>query len=383
MHIYNSKIIFYATLLSFSLFSFDFSYNKNKENMVEIPYGETVSNQKDVLLPLISNQKTESKSTVLRDVIFTPIKTDPKKINQNTTPYLINIFCTQSHQQGLKVVSGSGVFLSKPSDNDGFILTNAHVARHLLDLNKKCVGRTGSPALTTHTLILRYIPSQWLNEHSKYITGDLDQSSTGEYDFAIIETKKIKPSKKDSNIYSALEQSLKLKMSNYNEVKYLDNTYIYSYPAQSILSKNINNSIYQKKDLVSVLKTYSSPKENIEESLLDVTGSRYIEQGSSGGMVISQGLSNSIIGLSSVLIKNNYPQTVRVVTIKHILSTIQKDIEKINTAQTDPFLYLIKEMLNKKEIDISLIQILKNSKLTSSLEEYTKNTLVNINVLKK
>jgi hypothetical protein len=100
-------------------------------------------------------------------------------------------------------------------------------------------------------------------------------------------------------------------------------------------------------------------------------------------MVISQGQSNSLIGLSSILIKSDAPQTVRVVTMKHVLSVLDYDLKNINNSQTDPFLVIIRDILSKKEIDMNLIQILKNEKLTSVLEQYTRETLVKLNIIKK
>ena len=74
------------------------------------------------------------------------------------------------------------------------------------DNKKKCVGRTGNPAITTHKLTLRYIPSFWLKDNNKYVIGDPNKNSTGEFDFALIESEKIKNTStnkktiKDNNI---------------------------------------------------------------------------------------------------------------------------------------------------------------------------------------
>lgn len=385
MLIYNSKkTYYYATLFIVIIFALN-HYNpdlKYKENKYLPTLGEPIATTDIKPTPLINFDKNSK----IKENIFTNLNNSESIINKNNdylNKYLINIFCSESSTKYIKVASGSGIFLSNPNETNGVILTNAHVARHLLDSNKKCVGRTGSPTKTTHTLVLRYIPYHWLDKHNKYVIGDPDQSSTGEYDFAILESKSIKPiTSNSSNIYKALNSEPKIKISDYADKGYLNNIYIYSYPAQSILSKNINNPLYLKKDTVSISAVYANPGDNVNDSLLDVTGSKYIDHGSSGGMVVSQGLSNSIIGLSSILIKNNNPQIVRVVTIKHVLSTIEKDLEKINNAQTDPFLYLIKDLLKKNEAEISMVGIFKNIKLTSVLEKYTKETLVNLNIVK-
>lgn len=388
MHIYNSKIIYYVTLITVFLFTLTY-INKNYSYINttdKVSYGNPVATTDSKTLPLITDINQNNKSLKIQETILTPVKSNNQNISKNNdhlSSYLINIFCSESSTKYVKVASGSGIFLSNPNEDVSVVLTNAHVARHLLDSKKKCVGRTGSPTTTTHTLVLRYIPYYWLNKHNQYVIGDPDQTSTGEYDFAILEAKRIKPlPSKSSNVYTALSTNPKLKISNYDEKNYLNNTYIYSYPAQAILTKNINSPLYQKKDIVTVSNVYANPNENIQESLLDVIGSKYIDHGSSGGMVISQGVSNSIIGLSSILIKSNSPQTVRVVTMRHVLSTIQNDLQKINNAQTDPFLYLIKDWLVKKDVDMSLVQIFKNIKLTSVLEQYTRDTLKNLNIIK-
>ncbi|MBC7767141.1 hypothetical protein H7Y21_04080 [Arenimonas sp.] len=382
---HNRNITYSVTLTLVLLFSLSYLNKKDTFTVNNIlSAGLPIATVNSAQLPLIQN----TKSSQIQKIIFSPsnLKSSLNYITQNNDTldsYLINIFCMEAGSNYVKVASGSGVFLSSPDDTTGIILTNAHVARHLLDVNKKCVGRTGSPTTTTHTLTLRYIPYHWLNDHNKYVIGDPDQSSTGEYDFAIIESTRTKPIKKDaSNIYTALKTNPKLKISNYDENNFLNNIYIYSYPAQVALTKNIYNPLYQKKDIVKVSSVYASPSENIQDSLLDVVGSKNVDHGSSGGMVISQGSSNAIIGLSSILIQSNAPQTVRVVTINHVLSTIKNDLKIINNAQTDSFLSIIQDTLLKKETDMSVIQILKNIKLTSVLEQYTRETLRKLNIIR-
>lgn len=387
MSIHNRKVINLVLLVIgfllcvYEINTLDLLY---KKDISQTPAsGIPIVNIKDSKLPII-NINQNDKSAKIQEIIFNN-KKNVNLVTKNTSinDHLINIFCSETTNKYIKVASGSGVFLSNPDDNNGVILTNAHVARHLLDKNKKCVGRTKSPTTTTHTLTLRYIPSYWLNRNNQYVIGDPDQNSTGEFDFAIIESNKIKPTKKDNtNIYNVFKPVLKLKISNYDSPSLLNSVYVYSYPARSILSKNVNNPLFQKKDLVRISNIYSSPYDNTSDSLLDVTGSQNIDHGSSGGMVTIQGQENFLIGLSSVLIKENSPQVVRVVTLKHIFTTIRNDLKSINNAQTDPFLILIEDTLNKKEVDASLVQIFKNIKLTSVLEQYTRNTLINLNIIK-
>jgi hypothetical protein len=294
--------------------------------------------------------------------------------------YAINIFCTEIvNKKYLKVTSGSGSFLSDPNEQKSVILTNAHVARHLLDKNKNCVGRTGSPAVTTHKLTLRYIPSFWLQSNGSYIIGDPNKNSTGEFDFAIIETQKIsKTTSKNKNLYNIFYPKLNLQLQDYTNG--LSQGSILSYPAQKTLSKNVYNPLYLKKDTISISDIYKSPTYQEPDSLLDTKGSTYIDHGSSGGMVLLQNTNNNLIGISSILIQENYPQIVRVVTLSHVFSVIEKDLSIINTDQSGVFTELIKNAQKQKSFDESYANIFKNSKLTSLLELQTRKTLLNLGI---
>ncbi len=301
--------------------------------------------------------------------------------------YAVNIFCTETvNKKYIKVVSGSGVFLSDPDQDKSVILTNAHVARHLLDKNKKCVGRTGSPAATTHKLTLRYIPSFWLQSNGEYVIGDPNKDSTGEFDFAIIEAQKNKiTSKKTKTVYDIFKPTLSFQLKDYDNnlsTSYFQGS-IFSYPAQKTLSKNVYNPLYIKKDPIHVSEVYSSPTYNETDSLLDTEGSINIDHGSSGGMVVLQNITNNLIGLSSVLIHENIPQIVRVVTLKHIFSVIEKDLGLINTNQSDVFAQILKNAEEQRIADDSFIHVFQNNKLTSLLEQQTRKTLFNLGIITK
>lgn len=294
--------------------------------------------------------------------------------------YTVNIFCTEIiNKKYLKAVSGSGVFLSDPTETKSIILTNAHVARHLLDKNKNCVGRTGNPAVSTHKLILRYIPSFWLQSNGSYIIGDPNKDSTGEFDFAIIEAQKNKiTTKKSVSVYDVFKQSLKLQLRDY--IDKASQGIIFSYPAQQTLSRNIYNPLYLKKDSMVVKEVYNSPTYKESDSLLDTHGSVNIDHGSSGGMVLLQNTQNNLIGLSSILIKENNPQIVRVVTLKHVFSVIEKDLNLANSAQSDVFSEILKNAQNQKISDESILNVFKNNKLTATLELQTRKTLLNLGI---
>ncbi len=307
-----------------------------------------------------------------------------KKGQGTIEDYVLNIFCTERYKTYIKAVSGSGVFLSDPDENTGIILTNAHVARHLLDGKKKCVGRTGSPAVTTHNLVLRYIPSYWLDEHNQYVIGDPDKSSTGEFDFALIEVKRIKEkTASNTNIYSTFRQKLQVKVNDYkpNYFANIDH-YIYSYPAQKTLSVSIYSPLYRKKDRVEIGDIFQSPTLRTENSLLDAIGSSNVDHGSSGGMMLAVDTSFSLVGLSSILIHENSPQTVRIVTMRHVFDVLQNELKNSTAPQIEGFKPIIADILTKTKIDKDIYSVLKNQKLTSVLEKNTRDTLVKLNIIK-
>jgi hypothetical protein len=299
--------------------------------------------------------------------------------------YALNIFCTETiDKKYLKAISGSGVFLSDPTQAKSIILTNAHVARHLLDKNKSCTGRTGSPAVTTHRLTLRYIPSFWLQTNGSYVIGDPNKDSTGEFDFAIIEAQKIEKfdtKKKTQSVYDIFKPTLHFQLKEYED-KTTEGS-IFSYPAQKTLSKNIFNPLYVKQDNIQIREVYNSPTYQESDSLLDTQGSLNIDHGSSGGMVLLQNISNNLIGLSSILIQENNPQIVRVVTLKHVFSIINKDLGVINSSQSEVFSDILKTAQKQKISDESIFNIFKNNKLTALLELQTRKTLLNLGISTK
>lgn len=297
--------------------------------------------------------------------------------------YVLNIFCTEKTSKYIKAVSGSGVFLSDPDEETGIILTNAHVARHLLAQNKQCVGRTGNPAVTTHKLTLRYIPSYWLNVNNQYIIGDPDQSSTGEFDFALIESKRISKILKKKNLFEVLRQRLELKVGDYQTNQYSNTAhFIHSYPAQKTLSISVYSPLYRKKDAVTISSIYQSPTLGRDNNLLDALGSRFVDHGSSGGMMIAVDTSYSLLGLSTILIQDQAPQTVRIVTLRHVFDVLESELKNRDDANSQNYLSLIRQILSQNKIDHSLYSILKNQKLTSALEDSTRKTLRDLRIIK-
>jgi hypothetical protein len=274
--------------------------------------------------------------------------------------YMINIFCTEIVENtSIKAVTGSGVFLDNPNNTNTLILTNAHVARYLLDPNMSCVGRTGNPAQTTHRLTLRYIPSLWLENNIGFVLGDINKESIGEFDFALIEAERIVP-KKIFSVYDIFIPKLTFQLKDYGDASGI----VYSYPAEKTLPMNIYNPLYLKKDSMHVQNTYTGPALQDKDALLDIVGTENIDHGSSGGMVITQGTTNNLLGIVTSLVEADNPQIVRVVTLHHIVTVAEKDLKTKLFEQSNP------------------LETIKNSKMyILKLNDRTDETLKNIGII--
>lgn len=100
---------------------------------------------------------------------------------------LVNIYCQYTTDEITRTTTGSGFFIN----DDGVILTNAHVAQFLLleDAmgvgDSECMIRTGDPATETYTADLLYISPAWIREHAALISEENPQG-TGERDYALL-----------------------------------------------------------------------------------------------------------------------------------------------------------------------------------------------------
>ena len=96
---------------------------------------------------------------------------------------LVNIYCRVRLGGGVRIISGSGVFI----DPKGIILTNAHIAEYLLlaDRGATCTIRSGSPAVDRYKAELIFISPEWIRANPDVI-GATAPTGTGEDDFAFL-----------------------------------------------------------------------------------------------------------------------------------------------------------------------------------------------------
>ena len=100
---------------------------------------------------------------------------------------LVNIYCSTRIHDRLLTTSGSGAFI----DDQGVILTNAHVAQFLLlaesatSSKSTCVIREGSPATRKYEAALLYMSPTWVVQNATQLH-DEHPMGTGERDFALL-----------------------------------------------------------------------------------------------------------------------------------------------------------------------------------------------------
>jgi hypothetical protein len=100
---------------------------------------------------------------------------------------LVNILCTFTTEDSIRTTTGTGFFI----DPDGIILTNAHVAQHLLltesddFVSAECIIRTGNPAAPRYVADLLYLPPAWIVENARTMYEAVPMG-TGERDYALL-----------------------------------------------------------------------------------------------------------------------------------------------------------------------------------------------------
>lgn len=150
------------------------AYEAEENDLTKIPSAYEIGGSiPDILIKNAAYQSAALSNAVYPESNATPLEA------------IVNIFCTYQTGNFQKTTTGTGFFIHP----DGIILTNAHVAQFLLQVNitgnGDCIVRTGSPATPTYSVDLLYISPAWLREYAQVINDEVPKG-TGERDYALL-----------------------------------------------------------------------------------------------------------------------------------------------------------------------------------------------------
>lgn len=233
---------------------------------------------------------------------------------------LVNIFCTFETKEYIRTTTGTGFFI----DQDGIIMTNAHIAQFLL-LEKTdafgetdCVVRTGSPASPRYTADLLYIPPTWVQENAALID-DAAPMGTGERDYALLFVSGDMEGWPLPAEFPALPFDDELLPVSVRESKVV----AAGYPATDLVMNGAKSELLAKLADTSISELYTFGSNYAD--VFSVRGSEVGAQGSSGGPIVNN--EGKVIGMIATRGDDEADGagSLRAITLSHVNRTIKEE----------------------------------------------------------
>ncbi len=238
--------------------------------------------------------------------------TPPMTVEQRIRAATINIYCTAPRGGQIAHYSGSGVII----DPSGIILTNAHVAEHVLleqAGRATCFIRTGSPASNSYKAKVVYLPDAWI-EANKFNLQSMTLTGTGENDYAVLMiTSRVSKTAYDIPLpYLAPDTSGASVGSSIT---------IAGYPILSQSVSILTSGLYVLAQPSSITRV--SGYDGVSADVINTGSTNLAEHGTSGGAIVGSG--GTLIGLidSAVVDPQTGRNAVQGITLSYINRSLQ------------------------------------------------------------
>lgn len=224
-------------------------------------------------------------------------------LNEIARSAVVNILCATAGSGSLNSISGSGVVIHP----NGVVLTNAHVAQFFLLEDYptedffECVVRTGSPAKTTYTAELLFLPPSWIAQNAHKID-DEKPTGNGEHDYALL----VLTGKTDGAPITSPLSYLPLVS---DQPQKNSSVLLAGYPAGFLGGATIQTNLYKTSAEATIGDVYTFNQSTID--LFSIGGSVVAQSGSSGGAVaqINTTSNNGSALLGVIVTSSSAPDT--------------------------------------------------------------------------
>lgn len=219
----------------------------------------------------------------------------------------VNIFCRMQRGGQIAHYTGSGVVI----DPSGVILTNAHVAEHVMleqAGHERCFIRTGSPAANSYKAKVVYLPSTWIYNNSNNLAYQ-NITGNGENDYAILKiTERV-----SANAYDIPMPYIPVD----SRILFIgDSLTLIGYPMLSQSVSFLESGLYSLEESSTV--TSVSGYDGRSPDVITTSPTPLATNGSSGGAIISS--DGKLVGLMDAATTDSYSgrPAIQGITISYI-----------------------------------------------------------------